>query len=445
MKKTLACLLVILMLLLAFPVSAQSGFQDVPADAWYAQAISYVSGSGLMHGVGSGTFAPGGNVTRGMFVTVLSRLSGIDLTLYEGDSFEDVPAGAYDSPSIQWAASHGIVNGKTADHFAPKENLRREDAAVILFRYAQKSGNNTDYSDVALNIFSDESKVSAYALPACKWAADKGILKGSGGRLDPQGNMTRAQLAQLMFNIKDFLTERDYTADYYLTALPKSKGKLSVNLINHLILFYNDDTLRAEIDKNISIEPFLNNDDLQVSEAARFAQVLLSGGAYHSYISQLYDGSRVFALFNDYYDYGSGNILYRIEDNQMEEFFVLPEPLSYIKEQTLSADQRRLLVLACSRKSDTLLLVDAQNSDNATDLIAVLKKAIADDGLYENHIREDGETYAVVSDYKWENDFLVSFKAEIPYDNMSTVLAVSAKFDLTSKSITYEILPTPAR
>lgn len=442
MKKTLACLLAILMLSLVFPVSAQSGLQDVPANAWYAQAVSYVTGNGLMHGVGDGKFSPGATVTRGMFVTVLSRLADIDRSLYENSTFDDVSPGAYDSIGIQWAAAHGIVNGKNDRIFAPKEGIRREDAAVILFRYAQKSGNNIDYSDDALQAFTDQNNISPYALQACKWAAYQGILNGSGGRLNPRGYMTRAQLAQLLYNSGELLTEKNFTAHYYLAALPKSEGKLTVNLINHLILFYNDYDLRTEIYHNISIEPFLNTDDIHVAETARFAQTLLSGGSLSPYISELSDNSRVFVLFNDYYDYGSGDTLYRIEGAQMEPFFTLPKPATYIREQILSSDKNHMLIKACSRKSDTLILLDMQNKDKTQELVNTLKQAIADDGLYPNNIREDYETYATVEHAQWMDENHLAFTASIPYNDMASILKVSAEYDLTAESITYKILET---
>lgn len=440
MKKTLACLLTVLLLFASFPASAESGFQDVPSDAWYAQAVSHVYEKGWMHGVGNGKFAPGSTVTRGMVVTVLSRFTGIDAALYENSSFEDVPAGAYDSASIRWAAVHGIVNGVTDTAFAPKLEIRREDAALILFRYAQKSGNNTDFSENALQKISDAGSVSSYALQACKWAADKSILQGSDGRLTPRGNMTRAQLAQLLYNASKLLTAKDFTADYYLTALPKSEGKLTVNVMNHLLLFYNDHDLRTEIYNNINIDSFLNNRDLRVSDTARFAQSLLSGNSPNPDISVLSDGSRLFALFNDYYDYGSGNILYRIEGTQMDPFFTLPEPMTYICEQALSSDQNYMLVKACSKKSETLFLLDTQTKGEAQDLVGLLLQAIADDGLYANSIGENNETYVSIENAEWLDGSHIAFTASVPSKDQSVIMKVTASYDLSTQAITYDML-----
>ena len=172
------------------------GFTDVPSDAWYAEAVKYVTEQGLMNGTAENTFSPMLSMSRSMLVTVLYRLEGEP----EADecAFTDVADGTWYTDAVAWAAANGIVTGINDTTFAPDAEITRESLAVILYRYAQmkelsqgETGN--------LTAFADGASVSDWAAEAMSWAVGEGILTGkSGNTLDPQGTATRAEVSTML-------------------------------------------------------------------------------------------------------------------------------------------------------------------------------------------------------------------------------------------------------
>lgn len=175
-----------------------TGFNDVPPDAWYANAINFVTGEGLFSGTGADTFSPDAAMTRGMFITVLWRLAGSPKT--ESTSlFADVSADAWYCGAAAWASENGIVSGTGGGMFSPDLNITREQAAVILYRYASFSENDVSVSDeTALSAFTDASMVSDWARAALGWSVEKGLINGTDGKLNPSGSATRAQAAKIL-------------------------------------------------------------------------------------------------------------------------------------------------------------------------------------------------------------------------------------------------------
>ncbi len=170
-------------------------FSDVPADAWYAEAVDYAVANGLMNGVGQNRFEPNANMTRAMLVTVLWRYAG---SVEEGTvDFTDVERYQWYGMAVAWAAHNGIVGGVGNNKFDPNGNITREQLAVILYRYADNNGFDTS-ATADLRDFPDGNRVSSYAIDAIRWAVAEGLLNGSDGKLMPQGNATRAQVATIL-------------------------------------------------------------------------------------------------------------------------------------------------------------------------------------------------------------------------------------------------------
>ena len=170
-------------------------FSDVPANAWYAGAVDYAMENSLMNGVGDKKFDPEGSMTRAMLVTVLWRYEG---SLKKGtNTFSDVPNGQWYTEAISWASAEGIVGGVGNNKFDPEGKISREQMATILFRYAQEKGIDTSKRG-NLGDFPDANRVSGYAKDAVQWAVGEKIINGSDGKLLPQGNATRAQVATIL-------------------------------------------------------------------------------------------------------------------------------------------------------------------------------------------------------------------------------------------------------
>ena len=162
--------------------------------------MKFASENGLFNGTSADTFSPDDAMTRAMLVTVLWRLDG-KAEASKASAFVDVPAKEYYADAVAWAAENGIVNGVDTTHFAPNDEVTREQIAAILFRYAEKKGVDTT-KRADLNAFPDANKVSSYAKDAMAWANAADLIRGSkeGAQtlLNPQGTATRAQVAVIL-------------------------------------------------------------------------------------------------------------------------------------------------------------------------------------------------------------------------------------------------------
>lgn len=176
----------------------QTTFADVPASAWYYDAVEYVYENGLMSGVSGGRFAPDDTLTRAMLVQTLYAMEGRPAAASAG--FADVASGDWYASAVNWAAANGVVSGVSETGFGPNNALTREQLALILYRFAQYKGYDvTGTSDLAA--YADGSSVSSWAAEAMGWAVDAGLISGVGGnQIAPTGTASRAQVAQILMN-----------------------------------------------------------------------------------------------------------------------------------------------------------------------------------------------------------------------------------------------------
>ena len=170
-------------------------FTDVSTDSWAANAVAFVSGHELFSGTGSDRFSPDLPMTRGMLAMVLHNLENNPAQPSAG-TFSDVTSDAWYSEAVAWAAVRGIVSGYGNGLFGPGDHITREQLAVMLWRYAgEPAATNKELH------FNDVDEASGYALDALCWATENGIINGKGGGiLDPRGQATRAQVAQMLMN-----------------------------------------------------------------------------------------------------------------------------------------------------------------------------------------------------------------------------------------------------
>ena len=173
--------------------SGGTGFRDVQADAWYADAVQYVVSEGLMNGTDAAAFSPDTSMSRAMLVTVLYRLSG-EPAVSQDSGFADVAADAYYADAVSWATEQGIVTGTSQTAFSPDESVTREQMAALLYRYA---GEPSAAEDLSAYAYADS--VSAYASDAMAWCVENGVLNGTdGSRLEPAASATRAEVAAVL-------------------------------------------------------------------------------------------------------------------------------------------------------------------------------------------------------------------------------------------------------
>ncbi len=162
----------------------KTSFPDVGGH-WAADAIAYEVEKGLMNGTGGGMFSPDANTTRGMIVTILARLEGVDTA--KGEVWYEA--------GRQWAMENGISDGTNMDG-----QITREQLATMLYRYAQIKGYDTT-ARTELSAFLDADSVSDWAQDAMQWAVAVGLVQGSDSRLTPAAPATRAQVATILMRL----------------------------------------------------------------------------------------------------------------------------------------------------------------------------------------------------------------------------------------------------
>jgi hypothetical protein len=171
-------------------------FADVSASDWFYGDVKYVYTNKLFMGTSEIAFSPNQGMTRGMFATVLYRLAG-EPAYSEVSAFKDIPENEYYAIPVAWAAAQNLVKGYSDERFGPNDPVAREQMALILMNYALSTG--LDVSDAAdLSAFIDAESVSDWAERAVSWANAAGLLNGSGGKLMPAGNATRAEVAAVL-------------------------------------------------------------------------------------------------------------------------------------------------------------------------------------------------------------------------------------------------------
>lgn len=164
---------------IAAMLSGDGVFVDVPSTHWAAKEIRWARDGGLMSGYGNGNFGPTASTTRQQLWMVLARLSGTR------------PADM--AMARQWAINTGVSDGSN-----PSGVLSRQQLVTMLYRFAKSQGKDVSAS-AKLSGYADSAKVASYAKEALSWAAAKGIISGSNGKLNPEGTATRAHFAVFLY------------------------------------------------------------------------------------------------------------------------------------------------------------------------------------------------------------------------------------------------------
>lgn len=173
-------------------------FVDVPAGAYYYDAVLWAAEGGIVTGTDAVHFSPDASCTRAQLVTFLWRAAGSPVVNY-AMNFNDVDGGAYYAEAVRWVASEKVVEGTTAETFAPDAAVTRAQMVTMLYRFAKAQGMDTTQGGMAIREFDDFDAVPAYALEAMDWAVNAGVLKGDNNRLLPQDNCTRAQIVTMLY------------------------------------------------------------------------------------------------------------------------------------------------------------------------------------------------------------------------------------------------------
>ncbi len=170
---------------------------------WAKDAIRYSTDKGYFKDIADiYDFKPTENITRAEFVTILGRMANIDTKKYMKISFNDINPSKYYAPYIEWASKNKITLGNGDGGFNPDSPLTREQMATFIDRYNKLVNLNLKDS-LNKNIYKDDSEISQWAKNSVYEMTRLGVVKGNDeNKFMPKQNLTRAEIAQIMFNIK---------------------------------------------------------------------------------------------------------------------------------------------------------------------------------------------------------------------------------------------------
>ena len=224
-KRILALFLaVVTCLSLAVSASAASisDFKDVDTKAWYAEAVTAAVDNGLLYGKSKTQLDPNGLLTRAEMAAITNRSFGCYKTA-DISAYKDVAKGKWYYNDVALAVQMGTYNGVSASSMQPDRAITRQEAIAVVARALQL--NLDDYAKTDLSKFADAKEVSKWALPYMKAMVAAGYVHGRTQGLVPQANITRAEFAQLYFNIiQSYITKSgSYTKDYKGNLLVRTK------------------------------------------------------------------------------------------------------------------------------------------------------------------------------------------------------------------------------
>lgn len=222
-----------------------------------------------------------------------------------------------------------------------------------------------------------------------------------------------------------------YDAGKFLEALKSDNEQYVYIAINRLVESFNNQTMRAQALKEL--QPFIENENPKIADAATFAVDILSKSYQSPYITKLADGSMVFTLFNNYSDYGSQNVLWRIEDDTLKEYMSFSTPSMYITDIIPSPDRKLIAVITCSNKSDFIQITNIEEGRTSAELIESARvKHGAQKGL-DTWIRPDHENYSYANKIVWNDNDTLQYEGSLSYQDTAIIENVTVTYHFSKK------------
>lgn len=176
-------------------------FKDVARNAWYARAVSFIAAREIAAGTGGGKFNPNEKLTRGQFLVMLMRAYGIAPDANPKDNFADAGNTWY-TGYLAAAKRLRISAGVGGNMFAPEKDVTRQEMFTLLYNALKAIGQLPGgASGRTLSSFNDAGEIAPWAKEAMKYLVETGTISGSSGKLNPGDIATRAQMAQMVYNL----------------------------------------------------------------------------------------------------------------------------------------------------------------------------------------------------------------------------------------------------
>ena len=205
-------------------------YTDLASNDPGRDAACYTAYHGILQGISETEFAPYAMVTRAVAATALYRMGG-EPAAQEMASFSDVPADSWYADAVSWVSQSKVMNGTTEQTFSPFSALTRSQLAVILYRAASHWDYPLSTTG-DLSAYPDGEKVPSYAREAVAWALEHGMFRATvGSRIEPNIAVSRIQFAQALTALRA-LSGEDALAEEILAALP-ARDTQSAARTNH--------------------------------------------------------------------------------------------------------------------------------------------------------------------------------------------------------------------
>lgn len=222
-----------------------------------------------------------------------------------------------------------------------------------------------------------------------------------------------------------------YEADKFLQALASGNEEHVYIAVNRLVESFNDPQARElALEK---LQPFLTDESPKIAESAAFATDVLSKSYRSPYLHKMADGSIIFALFNNYSDYGTQNVLWRIKDDVLEPYFSFAAPSMYIKELLPSPDRKLLAVVTRSNKSEFVQIMNVEEGMNSPELVESARMKYGAQQKLELWARGDHENYSYADHLVWRDNGTLAFEASLAYQDTEIIENVAVTYRFRDK------------
>ncbi|MCU6708099.1 hypothetical protein M6D81_05185 [Paenibacillus sp. J5C_2022] len=239
----------------------------------------------------------------------------------------------------------------------------------------------------------------------------------------------------------ELLPPTPYDAGKFLQALKSDNHEHIYIAINRLVECFNDQKLREKALKEI--RPLLKNDHQKIADAAAFAIDILSETYQSPYIIKLADESVIFTLFNNYSDYGSQNVIWRIKDNVLERYFSFSTPSMYIKQMIPSPNQQLVAIVTNSNKSEFLQVMDVEEGMTSPELVESARVKYGAQKQLDTWIRTDHENYSYANNIVWKDNDTLEFEGSLAYQNTEIIENVTVVYQFSKKAMEVKELRSP--
>ncbi|MNC27770.1 hypothetical protein D3C75_759570 [compost metagenome] len=224
-----------------------------------------------------------------------------------------------------------------------------------------------------------------------------------------------------------------FDAEKFLQALKSNNDEHVYIAINRLVECFNDQKLREKALK--ALQPFLENDNPKIAASAAFATDILSKSYRSPYIFKLADGSILFTLFNNYSDYGSQNVLWRIKDNVLKEYLSFSTPSMYITDIIPSPNKKLVAVVTGSNKSEFVQIMNVEEGRTSPELVESARVKYGAQKELDTWVRPDHENYSYADKVVWKDNDTLEFEGSLAYQDTEIIENVTVAYQFSKKVI----------